>query len=125
MEHRLGGGAKVSGTVIRLAQFDALHHSLPSTAESPLMRPAGASSPGLYWPPAVQSLAAWSASGPGAGTSGAATPGALPDTSQLIPMMGTTTSTHGKFCAQPSEAFCWSVQTTKRALPVPSVPVTP
>ncbi len=32
--HALGGGANVSGTVIRLRQFDALHHRLPVTARA-------------------------------------------------------------------------------------------
>src|SRR2546430_1910980 len=123
--HRFGGGANVRGTVIRLAQFEALHHSLPSTAESPLMSPAGASSPGAYCPVAVQSFVAWSASGPAAGMSAGSTPAALPDTSQPIPMIGTITSTHGTASEQPSDAFCLSVQSTNLALPVPSSPVTP
>ena len=40
-------------------------------------------------------------------------------------MIGTATRAQGTFCVHPREAFCWVVNTSNWALPVPSVPVTP
>ena len=46
-------------------------------------------------------------------------------TSQPIPMIGMTTRAHGTLCEQPSDEFCWSVQTMNFVSPRPSAPVAP
>src|SRR5262245_1906345 len=95
----LPSGANDSGTVIRLRQFDALHHRRPATATSSL--PCGMTRwPGWKLPVPLHRLDASSASGPGLGTSSAGKPTAA--TSQLMPMIGTATSEHGTLLEQPS-----------------------
>ena len=60
-EHALSAGAKLRGTAIRLAQLDALHHRLPSTAGSPA-KPCRNGSPGAKLPRPSQVCAAMRAS---------------------------------------------------------------
>src|SRR5215831_13223661 len=118
-----GAGAKVSGTVMRLFQFDADHHSAPTTAVSPkaLSTSEENGSPGAYRPVFSHWPTSAVASSPGAGSwSGGSW---VPEASQLTPMIGITTSAHGTVWEQPSDAFCCAVQTTKLARPVPSVAV--
>src|SRR5215471_4562517 len=101
-----GAGAKVSGTVMRLFQFDGDHHSAPTTAVSPkdLSTSVENGSPGAYRPVFSQLPTAPVAWSPGAGSWSAGS--WVPEASQLIPMIGMTTSAHGTVSEQPSEAFC-------------------
>ena len=115
MGHELCVGAKLSGTVMRLRQFDGLHHRPPLTVR--LYGKSGglpsASDPAGTAPPASQlarSLA------DGAGDTSA---------SQLMPMIGTATSEQGTLAEHPSVAFSVASNMSNSVLPVPSRPVTP
>ena len=117
--HALAGMAKLSGTVMRLRQFEALHQSEPDTASA--SPPWGLTSwPGAKLPVdwhAAVTLASWNDLGRSAGAS------RLPDESQLTPMTGTATSEQGTVVEQPREAFSAAVHTSKFTEPVPSSPV--
>jgi hypothetical protein len=120
--HTLLSGAKCSGTTTRLRQLDADHQSEPLTARSETTD-WDATSPGLNCPEAVHSSSAFVASSPGAGRSFADM--CSPSSSQLIPLIGMTTSEHATCWLQPSEAFCSAVQTSNEARPRPLLRVTP
>src|SRR5213595_3137102 len=106
----IGSGAKSSGIVMRLRQFDALHHSLPATAML-----------GTEPPPAdVQAFSAAVALSP-VGRSTEGRPAAA--TSHEMPSTGTATSEHGTVGLHPRDAFVNEFQTTNLACPEPSAPV--
>src|SRR3954468_23722560 len=98
--------------VIRLRQFDALHHSFPATARL-----------GTVWLPLdVHAASAAVASSP-FGRSAAGSPAAA--TSHEMPSTGTATSAQGTLGPQPRDTFVSDVQTTNLAWPVPSASVNP
>src|SRR5215471_14805235 len=110
--HRLSEAPKVIGIVTRLRQLDALHQNSPVTAASTKNSDALASGWSIPLRPAARhSLSAWSASSP------AGTP--EPVTSQLIPMIGITTSEHFTVDEQPRDALSSADSTTNLAVPSP------
>src|SRR5215469_6212677 len=103
--------------MIRFRQFDALHHSCPLTARSSVFSAPGCDAlPGLYLPAAEH----WANASPASEAGGRSAGGRLlPDGSQLIPMIGTTTSAQDTVFEQPSEALVSAVVMTNLAVPSP------
>ena len=93
--HASAGGANVSGTLMRLRQFERLHHRLPLTARSAA---SGAATDVRVGPGAKAPVASQAVSSGSGGWSAVEGFG-----SQLIPMIGTATREQATVWEQPSD----------------------
>ena len=126
--HALADGAKVSGTAMRLRQFEADHHSEPVTGTSgcsppPLYAPASKCpvSPHCVWMVVIRS----GSSGRSAAGRPMSLPAAVPAESQLMPSIGMISSVPVIVSEQPSDALLSSVYMTNLAAPLPCASAPP